>query len=592
MRLPFRLAALAASAIPFILPVTAEKQRPNIVYIMADDLGYGELGCYGQERIKTPHIDRIAREGIKFTDHYAGFTVCAPSRCVLMTGLHSGHCVIRGNYEIQPEGQYPLPKDTVTVGHLMQDAGYATGAFGKWGLGAPESVGVPHKQGFDRFYGYLCQRQAHTYYPKHLWDNEKKVPLDGKTYSHTLIADEGLKFIRENKDRPFFLYLPYTIPHAALHVPSIEPYENEDWPLNMKKLAAMITLMDHDVGRTLDLLKELGLDERTLVIFTSDNGPHKEGGADPNYFKSSGPFKGYKRSFHDGGIRVPLVARWPGKITPGTVTDHICGHQDLMPTACDLAGATTPKGIDGISFLPTLLGKTAEQKQHKYLYWDGGGRAIRMGKWKALRRSKSSMRLYDMTKDPGETTDISGAYPEVVTTLHKYFEEAHTESEYWNSRPRSKPKPIKTGKILSKTEALPRKGWKVSVSSEHGPRPRKNALDGNPATHYHSAYAPKVIPYPHTFEIDLGKEQQVHGFQYQPRQASPQNGRIKDYEFFVSRDGKDWGKSVASGSFPDNADEQQVKFDARPARYVRLIGKKGHSDSFAVIAEFNVLGSQ
>lgn len=569
---------------------SAQPGKPNIIYMMADDLGYGDLGCYGQKRIMTPNIDSIARDGIKFTDHYAGYTVCAPSRCVLMTGLHSGHCVVRGNYEIQPEGQWPLPSDTVTVARLVQKAGYATGAFGKWGLGGPGSVGVPQKQGFDRFFGYLCQRQAHNYYPNHLWDNDAKVALDGKTYSHDLIAAESLKFIRANKDRPFFLFLPYAIPHAELHVPSTDPYTEEDWPEHMKKYAAMITHMDRDVGAVLALLKELKLEENTLVIFTSDNGPHKEGGGDPEFFNSSGPLKGYKRSFHDGGIRVPMVGRWPGKIQPGSVTGHISGFQDLMPTACEITGLPVPKGIDGISFLPTLLGRTAGQTAHEYLYWDGGGRAIRMGKWKALRRSSTSMWLFDLSQDIGETKDVSANYPEVVRKLHRLFEEAHTESEHWNSRPGHSASFPNPGKRLPETEMLPRDGWKVTASSEHGPRPCRFALDGKTQTHYHSAYNPRIVPYPHTFDVDLGREYQVHGFRYLPRQADPQNGRIMEYEFYVSLDGKDWGKPVAVGQFPNLADEQEVKFEARPTRHVRLLGKKGHTDNFAVIAELNVLG--
>jgi hypothetical protein len=263
-----------------------------------------------------------------------------------------------------------------------------------------------------------------------------------------------------------------------------------------------------------------------------------------------------------------------------------------MPTACELAGIPSPNDIDGISFLPTLLGKANEQKQHEYLYWDGGGRAIRMGNWKALRRSKASMRLYDLSKDIGETKDVSSEHPGVVAKLHRYFEDAHTESVHWNSRPTRAPALANPGKRLPKTDALPRKDWKVTVSSEHKPRPRKFALDGKPHTHYHSAYSPKIVPYPHTFDLDLGREYQIHGFHYLPRQAAPQNGRIKEYKFYVSLNGKDWGAPIAYGQFPMSVNEQEVKFTPIPARHVRLLAKKGHSDNFAVIAEFNVLGKR
>lgn len=442
-----------ALAMVFSSTVSAA-DKPNLIYIMVDDLGYGDLGCYGQQRIKTPCLDRMAAEGLRFTDHYAGNTVCAPSRCSLMTGLHAGHAYVRGNKEIKPMGQLPLPAGTVTVASLLKDAGYRTALIGKWGLGGPDSEGHPNKQGFDYFFGYLCQRHAHNYYPEFLFRNSERVPLNNKVanrredgagvavekndYSHDLCAAEALKFIEENKARPFFLYLALTIPHAnneggkqGMEVPSLGDYADLDWPDPQKGHAAMISRMDGDVGRLLAKLKDLGIEKDTLVLFTSDNGPHREGGNDPDFNDSNGPLRGIKRDLYDGGIRVPLIARWPGRIEAGKSTDHISAFWDLMPTACDLAGIATPKGIDGISYLPTLLSKP--QKRHDYLYWEfKAQRAVRMGHWKAVQRSpKEKIELYDLSSDLGETTNVAAAHPDVVKKAQAAFDEAHSDCEYF-----------------------------------------------------------------------------------------------------------------------------------------------------------------
>ncbi|UCG58601.1 MAG: arylsulfatase [Phycisphaerales bacterium] len=432
--------------------------RPNIIYILADDLGYGDLGCYGQAKIKTPNIDRMAAEGMRFTQHYSGSTVCAPSRCCLMTGLHTGHAYIRGNREIQPEGQEPIRADTVTVGKLLKRAGYITGMVGKWGLGSPGSEGVPNRQGFDYFFGHLCQREAHFYYPPHLWRNEEKIVLEGNDrkkqtgrYSHDLMTDEVLAFIRRNKARPFFLYVPYTIPHAELAVPedSLSQYEGKfpekpfpgnhygAQPRPHTVFAAMVSRLDRDVGKILALLRELRIDDRTLVMFTSDNGPHREGGADPGFFQSSGPLRGIKRDLYEGGIRVPLVARWPGKIGPHTVSHHVSAFWDFLPTACELAGVKSPEGIDGISMMPTLLGGPAKQQKHKFLYWEfherGSKQAVRMGRWKAVRfGTGGKLELYDLDNDIGEANDVAAEQPEIVAKIEAYLVEARTESKFWN----------------------------------------------------------------------------------------------------------------------------------------------------------------
>lgn len=428
--------------------------RPSLIYILLDDAGYGDLSCYGQTRFQTPNIDRIAKEGLKFTDHYAGCTVCAPTRCCLMTGLHTGHAYVRGNREVQPEGQASMPADTVTIPRLLGKAGYVTGAFGKWGLGAPGSASDPANH-FDEFYGYNCQRQAHNYYPTHLWHNREKVELDGKTYSHDLIMAESLKFVRRNAkaDKPFFCFLPITIPHAAMHVPeeSAAPFRKK-FPQFEDRIgkysgppvrnpaagfAGMMTRLDGQIGELMALLKELEIDESTVVMLTSDNGPHKEGGHMPEFFDSNGPFRGIKRDLYEGGIRVPLIVRWPGTIPGGKESSHASAHWDMLPTFCELAGAKTPEGLDGISLVPTLTG-VGTQRAHPFLYWEfpsvGGKQAIRMGQWKGVRlqllkNPEAELELYDLSRDPGETKNIAAEHPKIVAQLEKAMAVSHVRSE-------------------------------------------------------------------------------------------------------------------------------------------------------------------
>ena len=395
-----KLTAMSGTAVSLFGMNCIKKQQtrqPNIIFILADDLGYGDLSCFGQKKFQTPNIDQLAAEGLKFTDHYSGSTVCAPSRSCLMTGLHTGHTPVRGNKEIKPEGQHPLPADTITIAKLLKQAGYVTGAFGKWGLGFPGSEGDPNKQGFDEFYGYNCQRVGHHYYPWHVWHNQEKIVLkenEGEKrgiYAPDLIHEKTLDFIEQNKNNPFFLFVPSIIPHAELFAPEkyMAKYRSKflpeksyagvdngrrfkngaygSQPESHAAFAAMIDLLDVQVGEITAKIKSLGLDNNTLIIFSSDNGPHKEGGADPDYFNSNAIFKGYKRDLYEGGIRVPTIARWTGKITAGTETNHISAFWDFLPTACDIAGIKSPDGIDGISYLPTLLGKANKQKQHSHL---------------------------------------------------------------------------------------------------------------------------------------------------------------------------------------------------------------------------------
>ncbi|MHC4595323.1 MAG: arylsulfatase [Planctomycetota bacterium] len=446
------------------LAVNLTGNPPNIIFILADDLGYGDLGCYGQEQIATPNIDRMAAEGMRFTDHYAGSTVCAPSRCALMVGQHTGHCLVRGN------GRVPLRPSDFTVAEMLKEAGYATGIIGKWGLGEPETTGIPNKQGFDYWFGYLNQRHAHNYYPEYLWRNEEKVELANEVnhviggqdrtpggvatkrveYSHDLFAEEALNFVEKHKDRPFFLYLALTIPHAnnearyvnqhGMEVPDYGIYTNKDWPEPQKGHAAMITRMDSDIGRLMATLKALGLDDNTLVMFSSDNGPHKEGQADPAFFKSSGSLRGYKRALYEGGIRVPMIARWPGRIMAGSVSDHISAFWDFLPTCAELIDVRPPEDIDGISMAPILLGRLGRQKKHEFLYWEfheqGKKQAVRAGDWKGVRLNVARdpdgpIELYNLRDDIGETRNVAGRHPEIVAKIEEYMMSARTPSEHW-----------------------------------------------------------------------------------------------------------------------------------------------------------------
>jgi arylsulfatase A len=444
-----------------------EKPLPNIVYILADDLGYGDLSCYGQKNFSTPNIDRLAHQGMLFTQHYTGCTVSAPSRASLMTGLHTGHTSVRGNKGTKPEGNWPLSAESSTVAELLKSKGYVTGGFGKWGLGYIDTEGDPNAQGFDEFYGYNCQSLAHNYYPDHLWHNHEKILLhendSGKTgsYSADLIHKAALDFIEKNKNGHFFVYYATTIPHAELYAKEeymqmfrdkfepeksfkgvdsgptfrLGPYGSQ--PEAHAAFTAMIRELDDYVGELLDKLKELGLEKNTIVMFASDNGPHQEGGADPDYFNSNGDLRGYKRDMYEGGIRTPMLVKWPGKVKEGTITDHISAFWDILPTFADITGSKAPENIDGISFLPTLLGENG-QKEHEYLYWEfheqGGKMGVRMGNWKAVKLNidkdpEAAPELYDLSKDIGETNNIASSNPDIVKKMEDIMKQAHTPSE-------------------------------------------------------------------------------------------------------------------------------------------------------------------
>jgi len=435
-------------------------KRPNIVFIMADDLGYGDLGCYGQTKIKTPNIDRLAEKGMRFTDFYAGSTVCAPSRCVLMTGLDTGHCYIRGN------GKDNLRPEDVTVAEVLKQAGYGTGQVGKWGLGHEGSTGVPTRQGFDFFFGYLDQHHAHLYYPTFLVKNEQRVklrnvvPNEGQwgqgiasvkvDYSSALMIEETLGFIDRQEDKPFFLYLSYTLPHAnneawretgdGTAVPDLGIYANRDWTNQNKGQAAMIAYLDDMVGQVVQRLEAHNLTDDTVIFFTSDNGPHCEAGNDVAFFNANGPITGIKRAVYDGGIRVPMIVQWPDHVKAGTTTNLVCGAVDFMATAADIAGVKLETKTNGISFLPTLLGKADQQQRHRHLYWEfyeqGSKQALRMGQWKAVRRPLGTgpIELYDLSKDIAEENDLAKQRPDLIVAIEKLLTEAHVPAERWQAQ--------------------------------------------------------------------------------------------------------------------------------------------------------------
>lgn len=443
--------------------ISNQTNKPNIIYILADDLGYGDLSCYGQTKFSTPNIDALAKEGLLFTQHYAGSSVCAPSRSTLLTGLHTGHTPIRGNKEVRPEGQLPLPDSTYTLAELLKDEGYVTGAFGKWGLGYPNSEGDPLNQGFDTFYGYNCQRLAHNYYPYHLWDNDKKVILDGNSgtnkeqYAPELIHNKAMQFIDKNKDKPFFLYYPSIIPHAELFAPNDymnrfvgkfnpeKKFKGVDEGENYKNggygsqenghaaFAALITLLDDQVGELVEKVKELGLEENTIFIFTSDNGPHKEAGADPKYFNSNGNLRGFKRDLYEGGIRVPMIVKWKGKVKEGAITDHVSAFWDVFPSFAELIGANFKNNLDGVSFLPILLGEPEKQKTQAYLYWEFNEnnapvQAIRKGDWKAVKFLDKPLQLYNLSIDLKEEHDVSEENIKIKDDMLQILKNAREDS--------------------------------------------------------------------------------------------------------------------------------------------------------------------
>lgn len=613
------------------LPLGAA-EKPNIVYIMADELGYYEPSYMGNPNIKTPVLDRMAAQGMVFTRALAGASVCAPTRCCLMTGKHAGHTSVRSN-----GGGTPLRAGEETVASILKPLGYATGGFGKWGCGGRGSTGVPEKHGFDVFLGYYDQVHAHSYYPPYIVRNSEEVPLgnnkggsDGDTYSHYVIVEEGMKFIRDNRDKPFFAYFPVTPPHGIFDIPDRDPawpqYEDKPWPEPARRYAAMVTMLDRQVGEILELLKELGLDKKTLVMFCGDNGgnnyfsskEHPRGVHNANKNPKTGvEFRGGKGNMYEGGLRIPALAYWPGKIKPGQVSDQLWYFPDVMATVAELTGAKPAEGHDGISIVPTLLGEKAagrKQEQHEYLYWEQGSScAVRMQDWKAL-KGKGGWELYDLATDVSETKNLAGAKPEILAKLQRFAEEAHEEvvtgtfhdpaiherdrrAKHGGKAP---PPRKKKGKAAAAANSLPKgllsnKGWKVArVSSENSGNGKhaKNAIDGDPTTLWHSQFSGGIEKHPHELVIDLGVERTIESLFYLPRQDTGWNGTIKEIEFCVGDSAEKFGEPVAKGTLKKTREASEVKC-AKPVkgRYVLLRSRSEVSDGpFASVAEIGVKG--
>jgi len=613
-----------------------QSRKPNVVYIMADELGYYELSCMGNPNIDTPRIDRLAAEGVRFTQALAGSSVCAPTRGVLMTGKHSGHTSVRSN-----GGGTPLRAGEETIASVLRRAGYATGGFGKWGCGGRGSTGVPEKHGFDIFVGYYDQVHAHSYYPPYIIRNSEELVLpgnrggrSGKTYSHYVIVDEAKKFIRANKDKPFFCYMPVTPPHGLFDLPDTDPawalFKDKPWPEEARRYAAMVKMLDRQVGEVLDLLDELGLTKDTIVFFCGDNGGNdyfrtKErprGFHGPNVDpKTKVEFRGQKGNLYEGGLRIPMLARWPGKVKSGRVSDHLWYFPDVLPTLAELAGAKAPNDIDGISIVPELLGAKAagrEQKKHEYLYWElGGQRAVRIGHWKAVwSRKGRAWELYDLRRDPSETKDIASEHAEVIAKVVAYAEAAHEpvrEGEFhdreaherdrrakWGS---TKPPPRRRGggarragkKYRLQAEGLiPRKACKVvraSSESRFNGKLASNAIDGDPDTLWHSAFQGGLARHPHELVIDLGTERAVRGFRYLARQDSGWNGTIAKCELLVSNDAGGFAAAVATTELVKTRESQEVRCPEVRGRYVMLRALSEVSGGpWASVAEFGVIG--
>ena len=615
------------TAFLLLTSLASAADRPNVVYIMADELGYYELSCLGNPNIQTPRIDRMASEGIRFTQALAGSSVCAPTRCCLMTGKHSGHTSVRSN-----GGGTPLRAGEETVASILKKAGYATGGFGKWGCGGRGSTGVPEKHGFDVFLGYYDQVHAHSYYPKYIVRNSEEFPLknnqggsEGETYSHYVIVDHAMQFIRENKDRPFFCYMPITPPHGIFDIPDSDSawaiYKDKDWPEQAKRFAAMVSMVDRQVGDVLDLLKELNLDENTIVFFCGDNGgndyfkddKHPRGFHGANVHPETGvEFRGKKGNLYEGGLRIPMLARWPGKIAPGRVSDLLWYFPDVLPTVAEITGSMVPDDIDGMSIVPELLGEDVvgrKQPQHEYLYWEINNQtAVRSGWWKAIQPGKGkNWELYDLDGDISEKNDLSRSKADLLARLKGYADEAHEpvqEGVFFDRQIHEKDRrakfggraPTQRGKVnsLSKQGLLSRDGWKVvRVSSESTGNGRQavKAIDGNPRTHWHTRFNPEVDRHPHELVIDLGTERTIRGFRYLARQDGGWNGAIARCEFYVGGSADDFGKPVAAPVFRKVRTSQEVECEPVKGRFIKLrVLSEINGGPWASISELGVVG--
>ena len=621
MPLRFLLGAMLAGATE-----SREIDRPNIVHVMADEWGYYELSSLGHPNLKTPRIDRMAAEGLRFTQMLAGSSLCAPTRACLMTGKHSGHTSVRSN-----GGGTPLRAGEPTIASVLRSRGYATGGFGKWGCGGRGSTGVPEEHGFDVFFGYYDQVHAHTYYPPYLIRNSTEVALagnrggrEGETYSHHVIFQAGLEFLREYAERPFYLYLPVTPPHGLFDIPDDDPsyavFANENWPEEARRYAAMVHLLDRNVGELLDLLDELGLSERTLVILSGDNGgvnyfrseEHPRGFHAPNVDPRTGTeFRGQKGNLYEGGLRIPAIARWPGTIAAGGESDHLGYFPDFLPTFAELAGASAPDDVDGRSFVPTLLGpETAgrEQEQAPYLYWELGGQvAVRAGHWKAVRPGKDRpFELYDLARDPSEQNDLAAGQPDRLAQLIQFASEAHepvVEGVFHDRTLHEKDRAAKWGdapRPSPPVHALDPKGLldhrrftvlRASSESAFNGRLAKNAIDGDPRTIWHTRWQEDLAQPPHELVIDLGARATLRGFRYLARQDQGFNGTIHRCDFTISDDAQDFGAPGASAEFRKVKTGQQADCEPMTGRYLRVrIHTEVQNGPWASIAELGVIG--
>ena len=639
------LTLLIALALSLASAISAEAAaaKPNVIYLMADELGYYEPGFMGGKNIQTPNLDRMAAEGVRFNNLFAGSSVCAPTRCTFLTGKHSGHTSVRAN-----GGGTPLRADEQTIASILKPLGYATGGFGKWGNGGRDSTGVPEKHGFDTFLGYYDQVHAHTYYPPYLIRNSEEVKLEGnsggsagKTYSHYVIHDAAMKFIRDNAKKPFFAYLPYTPPHGNFDIPDNDPawalYKDKPWPEPARRYAAMVTMIDRQVGEMLALLKELGIEQNTLVRFSGDNGgadyfpsaEHPRGIHSANKNPQTGvEYRGKKGNLYEGGLRVPFIARWPGKIAPGGVSDHLGYFPDVLPTVAEVTGAKAPADIDGISLVPELLGEKAagrKQAQHEYLYWEiSGWTAIRQGTWRGVKPPKGDKwELYDLASDPSESKDLATAKPDVLTKLTALAAKAHEparEGTFSSTDRHERDRRAKFGKQddaadgqptkgkgkakgasapgkgapLAVQGLLPNKDWKiVRASSENTGNQKfaRNAIDGDPDTLWHTKFIGGAAPPPHELVVDLGAEHSIRGFVYLGRQDAGWNGAVKDAEFCVSGSAEQFGTPVAKVTLAKSKEPQEIKCPATKGRYVLLRALSEHGGNiFATVAELGVIG--
>lgn len=622
-------AAMMAVVLCGVMPAhAADSKRPNVVYIMADELGYFELSCLGNPHLKTPRLDQMAAEGMRFTSALAGSSVCAPTRCCFLTGKHSGHTSVRSN-----GGGTPLRADESTLASMLKTAGYATGGFGKWGCGGRGSTGVPEKHGFDVFLGYYDQVHAHSYYPPYIVRNSEEVPLannrggsDGETYSHYVIVDAAKQFIREHKDEPFFCYMPITPPHGIFDIPDDDPawaiYRDEPWPEQARRYAAMVSMVDRQVGEVLDLLQELGLEENTIVFFSGDNGgadyfsskEHPRGIHGANVNPHTGvEYRGKKGNLYEGGLRIPMIARWPGKIAPGQVSDLLWYFPDVLPTVAELASTEAPADVDGMSIVPELLGAEAagrEQADHTYLYWEIGGQtAIRMGELKAIQPGTNrDWELYDLSSDPSEARDLASERSADLAKLKALAAEAHSpveEGVFFETSLHERDRRAKFGgkdpggmpakvNSLDPDGLLPQEQLKIARASSEAEGNGKlaaHAIDGNPRTHWHTSYSPEVLKHPHELVIDLGGTASVRGIRYLARQDNGWNGAVAKCEVAVAESLDGFGEPVAATTFTKKKTSQELLFEPIRGRYLRLrILSEVNGGPWASLAELGVVG--